>query len=90
MPADAGKMPALPWCQGSARQLHENFRVRFPPRWTDVWICPSPKGHIQSTGRDACGRNQYPYHKRRQVILAFFGGVCGDKKFRRIGLKKAA
>ena len=33
-----------------------------PPAWTDVWISPSPRGHIQATGRDARGRKQYRYH----------------------------
>jgi len=28
-------------------------RLAIPPAWTDVWICPSPNGHIQATGRDA-------------------------------------
>src|SRR5205823_4752418 len=28
-------------------------RLAIPPAWTDVWICPSPTGHIQATGRDA-------------------------------------
>ena len=32
-------------------------RVAIPPAWTDVWICPSPNGHIQATGRDARGRH---------------------------------
>src|SRR6266481_9820903 len=27
-------------------------RLAIPPAWTDVWICPSPTGHIQATGRD--------------------------------------
>jgi DNA topoisomerase-1 len=27
-----------------------------------VWISPSPRGHIQATGRDARGRKQYRYH----------------------------
>jgi len=31
---------------------------------TDVWICPSPAGHIQATGRDARRRKQYRYHER--------------------------
>ena len=35
-----------------------------PPAWTDVWICPDPKGHIQATARDARGRKQYRYHAR--------------------------
>ena len=34
----------------------------MPPAWTDVWICRSPRGHIQATGRDARGRKQYRYH----------------------------
>jgi DNA topoisomerase-1 len=36
--------------------------LAIPPAWTDVWICPSPNGHIQATGRDARGRKQYRYH----------------------------
>lgn len=40
----------------------------IPPAWTDVWICPNPRGHLQATGRDARGRKQYRYHpKWRQV-----------------------
>jgi DNA topoisomerase-1 len=38
--------------------------LAIPPAWTDVWICPSPRGHIQATGRDARGRKQYRYHTR--------------------------
>lgn len=34
----------------------------IPPAWTHVWICPSPRGHIQATGRDQKGRKQYRYH----------------------------
>jgi DNA topoisomerase-1 len=37
-------------------------RLAVPPAWTDVWICPDPRGHIQATGRDARGRKQYRYH----------------------------
>ncbi len=36
--------------------------VAIPPAWTDVWICRSPRGHIQAMGRDARGRRQYRYH----------------------------
>jgi DNA topoisomerase-1 len=36
----------------------------IPPAWTDVWICPSPTGHLQATGRDSRGRKQYRYHDR--------------------------
>jgi len=38
--------------------------IVIPPAWTDVWICPSPNGHIQATGFDAKGRKQYRYHER--------------------------
>ena len=34
----------------------------IPPAWTDVWICPAARGHIQAIGRDARGRKQYRYH----------------------------
>jgi DNA topoisomerase-1 len=36
----------------------------IPPAWTRVWICASPRGHIQAVGRDARGRKQYRYHPR--------------------------
>ena len=39
-------------------------RLAIPPAYTDVWICPTPNGHIQATGRDARGRKQYRYHER--------------------------
>ncbi len=43
-------------------------KLTIPPAYTDVWICPSPHGHIQATGRDARGRKQYRYHETfRQV-----------------------
>src|SRR5262245_41331829 len=40
----------------------------IPPAWTDVWICPDPRGHLQATGRDARGRKQYRYHQRWRVV----------------------
>jgi DNA topoisomerase I len=39
-------------------------RLAVPPAYTDVWICPSPNGHLQATGRDARGRKQYRYHEK--------------------------
>ena len=42
--------------------------LAIPPAWTDVWICPSPDGHIQATGRDARGRKQYRYHPRWREV----------------------
>ena len=41
-------------------------KLVIPPAWTDVWICPSPNGHIQVTGRDDKGRKQYIYHPQWQ------------------------
>lgn len=38
--------------------------LAIPPAYTDVWICPNPRGHIQATGRDAKGRKQYRYHEK--------------------------
>jgi len=43
-------------------------RLAIPPAWTDVWICPSPSGHIQATGRDDRGRKQYRYHERWREV----------------------
>ena len=36
--------------------------LAIPPAWTEVWICPTARGHIQATGRDQRGRKQYRYH----------------------------
>lgn len=36
--------------------------LAIPPAWTDVWIAPSPRAHLQAVGRDARGRKQYRYH----------------------------
>jgi len=38
------------------------IHLAIPPAYRDVWICPSPQGHLQATGRDARGRKQYLYH----------------------------
>lgn len=53
-------------------------RLAVPPAWTDVWICPSPDGHVQATGRDAAGRKQYRYHPdwRAGRELAKFGALA--------------
>ena len=45
-----------------SRELERIVSLVIPPAWTDVWICPSSRGHIQATGRDARGRKQYIYH----------------------------
>ena len=43
-------------------------RLAIPPAYTNVWICPTPNGHIQATGRDARGRKQYRYHERWREV----------------------
>jgi DNA topoisomerase-1 len=47
-----------------ARTLARIAALVIPPAWTDVWICPNPRGHLQATGKDARGRKQYRYHPR--------------------------
>ena len=42
--------------------------LAIPPAWTDVWISPSPNGHVQATGRDARGRKQYRYQDRWREV----------------------
>jgi DNA topoisomerase-1 len=44
------------------RERQRLLALAIPPAWTDVWICPDPRGHIQVTARDARGRKQYRYH----------------------------
>ncbi len=49
------------------REAKHLARIRslvIPPAWRDVWICPSPNGHLQAVGWDAKGRKQYRYHPR--------------------------
>ena len=43
-------------------------RIAIPPAWEEVWICPSPRGHLQATGRDEKGRKQYRYHARWREV----------------------
>jgi DNA topoisomerase-1 len=47
-----------------AEELRRIRALAIPPAWTDVWINPHPRGHIQATGRDARGRKQYRYHAK--------------------------
>lgn len=52
-------------------------KLAIPPAYADVWICPTPRGHLQATGRDARGRKQYRYHPR-------WRGVRDRGKFNRL------
>ncbi len=49
-------------------QLKRIRALGIPPAWTNVWICPNSRGHIQATGRDAKGRKQYRYHPKWREI----------------------
>ncbi|GAC1630449.1 MAG: DNA topoisomerase IB [Chloroflexota bacterium] len=51
-----------------SEELRRFKALGIPPAWTDVWICPSRRGHIQATGRDAKGRKQYRYHDHWREI----------------------
>ncbi len=71
---------------GAVRDPGELTRIKalaIPPAYTDVWISPDPRGHIQATGRDARGRKQYRYHKKWREVR-------DETKFdRMIGFAKA-
>ena len=60
-----------------ATELTRIARLRIPPAYQDVWICPDARGHLQATGRDARGRKQYRYHPRWQQVR-------GNDKFARM------
>jgi DNA topoisomerase-1 len=49
-------------------ELQRIRSLAVPPAWTDVWICPDVRGHLQATGRDARGRKQYRYHPRWREV----------------------
>jgi DNA topoisomerase-1 len=51
-----------------SRELARIRSLAIPPAYTDVWICPSPNGHIQATGRDARDRKQYRYHAKWREV----------------------
>src|ERR1700733_5683382 len=46
----------------SASELKRIESLAVPPAYENVWICVSPRGHLQATGQDARGRKQYRYH----------------------------
>src|SRR4029078_6944560 len=62
-----------------AKELSRIRSLAIPPAYTDVWISPSPNGHIQATGRDARGRKQYRYHPKWREIRdeTKFGRMLG-------------
>ena len=60
-----------------AATLERIRALAVPPAYTEVWICPHARGHLQATGRDARGRKQYRYHWQ-------WSEVRGNGKFTRI------
>src|SRR5947207_4819200 len=68
----AGK--SFTYSNGEGRGIRDSDTIRrikglaIPPAWTDVWICPDPRGHLQATGRDARRRKQYRYHSRWREV----------------------
>ena len=57
--------------------------LAIPPAWKDVWISTKPRGHLQTTGRDARGRKQNRYHARWHKIRD------ADKFARLLGFARA-
>ncbi|WP_141454838.1 DNA topoisomerase IB [Pseudoxanthomonas sp. z9] len=60
-----------------AATLERIRALAIPPAYTEVWICPHARGHLQATGRDARRRKQYRYHPQ-------WSEVRGNGKFTRI------
>ncbi|HEY8376997.1 MAG TPA: hypothetical protein VIK91_10935, partial [Nannocystis sp.] len=62
------------YCDARGRPVRDDAvlarikQLAIPPAWTEVWICPDPRGHIQAVGRDARGRKQYRYHKHWREV----------------------
>ncbi len=51
-----------------AQTLRRINALAVPPAYRDVWICRTPRGHLQATGRDARGRKQYRYHRAWRAV----------------------
>ncbi len=64
------------------KTLERIKKMMIPPAWTNVWISPVAKGHLQATGFDAKGRKQYIYHEGWQKArsLTKFGRMIAFGK----------
>ncbi len=66
--AKKAKRPRFKYVGASGKQVRDSAtlnriaKLAIPPAYEDVWICASPRGHLQATGRDARGRKRYRYH----------------------------
>src|SRR5690349_19449031 len=62
------------YVDANGKRIHDQgtlLRIKhlvIPPAWTDVWICPDSRGHLQATGRDARGRKAHLYHPRWREV----------------------
>ncbi len=71
-------------------------RVRglvIPPAWTEVWICPDERGHLQAVGTDDAGRRQYLYHpvwREKQDAAKFDRVLTMARKLPRVRRKLIA
>jgi DNA topoisomerase-1 len=69
-----GSPPRFRYVDAHGRAVRDRdtlARIRalaIPPAWTDVWIAPTDRGHLQATGRDARGRRQYRYHAKWREV----------------------
>lgn len=54
-----------------AKTLARIRALAIPPAYSQVWICTTPRGHLQATGRDARGRKQYRYHPQWSEVRGF-------------------
>ena len=52
----------------STSELKRIRSLAVPPAYENVWICVSPRGHLQATGHDARGRKQYRYHPQWREV----------------------
>lgn len=65
-------MPASP--AGRPTPIHEEAtlaRIKalaIPDSWRQVWISPTPDGHLQATGRDNRGRRQSRHHPQWRIF----------------------
>src|SRR5437764_13436344 len=50
------------------KDLERIRKLVIPPAWENVWICPSPNGHLQAYGWDVKGRKQYRYHAQYRAV----------------------
>ena len=63
----AGKGFTFKWPDGSVVRGKHRERCEalvLPPAWSEVWVCPDARGHVQALGTDDAGRRQYRYHDR--------------------------